>query len=442
MNLSFDSTVFDNARTIVKMPGNTFFPYEYYCTKKEYLACRESAWLGSALNRAPVYDISGADAATFLNRTCVNKDFSAMKPGMSKHAVICNDKGQMLIDGVIMRRENDYRTYWMAPQIQYFLETSGLDVKGEYCYDEYFFQIDGPKSLEILEEACQCDLHDIKFARNRKVKICGTDMLVHRLGMSGALAYEVHGEAKDAEIAYKKLRETVEKFGGVPLGLRAYPMVNHTPGGFPNLRQHYDFPYFTSGEGYAEFAKKNCWIMKQCGSAAEDPEAFFVTPYDVGWGNLVNFDHDFIGKDALQKIKENPPRKPVTLEWNAEDVGDVFMSQFRGREIEPYDPIADVSFAADSEYAGYLRADWVLADDKKIGIASGRTTAFYERRMISLAFIDKEYAVEGTELTVLWGTPGHPQKEIRAVVAQFPYYNGEYRNETFDTERIPHPHFD
>lgn len=29
------------------------------------------------------------------------------------------------------------------------------------------------------------------------------------------------------------------------------------------------------------------------------------------------------------------------------------------------------------------------------------------------------------------------KKEIRAVVAPFPYYNGEYRNATFDVEKIP-----
>ena len=62
--------------------------------------------------------------------------------------------------------------------------------------------------------------------------------------------------------------------------------------------------------------------------------------------------------------------------------------------------------------------------------------------MISLAFINKEYAEEGREVVVLWGNPGGPQKEIRAKVARFPYYNGEFRNETFDTEKIPHPDFE
>ncbi len=437
-NFTNDSEIFKGAFTIIDCMG-TILPNEYSNTREEYLACRQTAWLGINLNNTPIYDVSGPDAAKFFNQTCVNRDFSLMTPGTSKHALICNDKGQLLADGVVMMKENGvYRTYWLAPVLQYFLMTSGLDVQGEYKSDEYFYQIDGPKSLEILEEATQTDLHDIKFAKNKQVKICGTDMLVHRLGMSGCLAYEVHGDAKDAEVAYKRIREVLEKYGGKPQGVKNYGIVNHTPAGYPNQLQHYAYALLTSGEGLAEFAKKYCALMPVTGSAMEDPEAYYVTPYDVGWGYLINYNHDFMGKDALAAIKENPPKKPVTLEWNTEDVGDVFMSNFRGRDVEPYDPIEPYTIL---NVAAAIQGDYVLADGKKIGLASGRTYAFYERRMISLGFIEQEYAKEGQELTVLWGEPGHPQKEIRATVARFPYYNEEMRNETFDVEKIPHPVF-
>jgi glycine cleavage system aminomethyltransferase T len=84
-----------------------------------------------------------------------------------------------------------------------------------------------------------------------------------------------------------------------------------------------------------------------------------------------------------------------------------------------------------------MRIDYVVKDGQKIGLATGRTPAFAEGTMISLAWIDREFAVEGTEVSVLWGDIGHPQIEIRATVAQFPYYQGEYRNERFDTAEIP-----
>lgn len=437
MQFSSDSAIFKGTDYYFNCLG-TLLPYEFTGSKDEYLACRSTAWLGVNLNNTPVLDIWGTDAVKFLNKTCVNRDFGEMKPGMSKHALICNEKGQMLSDGVIMAKEDgSFRTYWLAPLIQYFILSSGMDVHCEYRQDEYFFQIDGPKSLEILEEACECDLHDIKFARNKQVKICGTDMVVHRLGMSGALAYEVHGAAEDAEVAYTRIRDILEKHGGKLQGVRNYSILNHTPAGYPNQLQHYGYPFFTSGEGLAEFAKQYCIVPPLTGSASDDPELFYVTPYEVGWGYCINYHHDFTGKDALLAAK-GTGRKAVTLEWNTEDVGDVFMSQFRGTDVEPYDAIHFASALSDPSLGFFIRGDRVLADGKTIGIATGRTFAFYERRMISLAFISPEYAVEGTELEILWGQPNGPQKKIRATVAQFPYYQGEYRNETFDTEKIPH----
>ncbi|MFZ7121915.1 MAG: aminomethyl transferase family protein [Eubacteriaceae bacterium] len=438
MLFSPDGSVFKGSLTTMNMMGASL-PYVYTSTKDEYLAGRETAWLGITLNVTPIYDVSGTDAGKLLNEVCVNKNFLEMKLGSSKHALICNSKGQMVADGVIMKRENDFRTYWMAPVLQYYVETSNLDVKGEYCQDEYFYQIDGPKSLEILEKACQCDLHDIKFARNKTVKICDTDMVVHRLGMSGALAYEVHGDAKNAEIVYTRIREVLEEFGGKPQGIGSYGIINHTTAGYPNQYQHFMYPIFSSDPALAEFMKQVGIPMHPYGSASDNDELFYATPFDVGWGYLVNFDHDFMGKDALLKIKNNPPRKVVTLEWDNEDIGEVFISQFKGQNVEPFDPIDPVT---DGDMVNMrLRGDYVLADGKKIGIAVGRTYAYYERRMISLAYLDPMYAQEGAEVRVLWGENGHPQKEIRAKIAKFPYYDGEYRNETFDVEKIPHPEF-
>jgi vanillate/3-O-methylgallate O-demethylase len=41
--------------------------------------------------------------------------------------------------------------------------------------------------------------------------------------------------------------------------------------------------------------------------------------------------------------------------------------------------------------------------------------------MLSLCTIDVAHAEVGTAVVVVWGEPGRPQKEIRAVVAPAPY---------------------
>lgn len=426
--------------------SDSYFGFEFTGAEDELLAARKTAWIGVNLNVSPVYDISGPEAVKFLNHVCVNRDYGKLKVGASRHAVMCNDKGQMLADGVILKtEENSFRTYWMAPVIDYYVNSLEYDVQGKYIPDEYFFQIDGPKSLEILEKATQTDLHDLKFGQNKKVKIEGTDMVVYRLGMSGALGYEVHGAAEDAEIAYAAIRKTGESFGAKLLGNKNY-CVNHTQAGYPNQHIHYQYPYFTSGEGLANYPGMEQMRHTYVGSCADNEENYFVTPYDVGWGNLVNFEHDFIGKEALQKIYENPPRVPVTLEWDTDDVADIYASQFRGQESEPYERIDSPMDWGEPWHVLQgpnppLRCEKVLLDGKFIGVSAGRINDYYHRRVISLGFIDKEYAIEGKDITIIWGTPGKPQKEVRGKIARFPYYNGEFRNETFDVEKIPHPKF-
>jgi len=438
-----DSPVNRDALALVNCGPIGYAPAQFSTPKEELLACRETAWLGSFLNCSPVYDIQGPDAVRLLNKVCVNKDFAQLKIGGSRHALLCNEKGQLLADGVLIRKgEDSFRTYWLAPPMAYYVDSLGMDVKGSWVLDEYFFQIDGPKSLQIMERAAQTDLHDMKFAGKRNIKIAGTDATIIRLGMSGALAYEIHGSAKDAGAAYAAVVEAGKEYGLKQLGYFQY-CRNHTQGGYPNQWIHFWYPVLSSGEKMAAYQRSCPYVFEAFktypfhGSAADDEQNAFVTPFDLDWDYLINYDHDFIGKEALLKLKANQPRKCVTLEWNAEDVGKVFATQFMGTGVEPADPISSVG---DGGEAPFFMSK-VLLDGKMVGVATGRTQDFYHQKELSLAFIEYDLAVEGKELTVLWGTPNTHQMEIRATVAAYPYYNEEYRNETFDVEKIPHPKF-
>ncbi|HIT90969.1 MAG TPA: aminomethyl transferase family protein [Candidatus Merdenecus merdavium] len=442
---TLESAINRGVKIIENLGPFGYFPSVVTEPREELLACRETAWIGTFLNLSPVYDISGPDAIKLLNYVCVNRDFSTLKIRGSRHVLMCNEKGQLLADGLLIRTgEESFRTYWLAPVLAFYVDTLGMNVEGAWVKDEYFFQIDGPKSLEILEKASQTDLHDMKFAGRKNVKIMGTDVTVIRLGMSGALAYEIHGNIHHADLVYDAVVDAGKEFGLKRLGNRQY-CKNHTQGGYPNQFIHFWYPWFTSGDDLKEYIEeysKGSWILDHYsffGSANDDVENFFITPYDIKWDYLIKYDNDFIGREALEEIGKNPPRTCVTLEWNAEDVGQVFASQFRGTDVEPIDNISRIG---DDDDQPSFRASKVLLDGNMVGITAGRTQDFYHRRMISLAFIRREHAVEGKELKVLWGTNGSPQMEIRARVAPFPYYQEEYRNETFDVEKIPRPSFD
>jgi glycine cleavage system aminomethyltransferase T len=118
-------------------------------------------------------------------------------------------------------------------------------------------------------------------------------------------------------------------------------------------------------------------------------------------------------------------------------VGDVFASRSRGTDRVPYDRIDNLRDGAEPGHWTDLTVDKVLIDNSMIGRTSGRVYDYYYKKTLSLAFVKEKYTKEGTDVVVLWGRPGTPQKEIRATVARFPYYNEEYRNETFDVSTIP-----
>lgn len=77
-----------------------------------------------------------------------------------------------------------------------------------------------------------------------------------------------------------------------------------------------------------------------------------------------------------------------------------------------------------------------MKDGRGIGFSSGRAISQTYHRMISLGFIEREAAKPGTEVIVIWGSPGWPQKEVRATVARFPYVQ-VVRNDKVDVETIP-----
>jgi vanillate/3-O-methylgallate O-demethylase len=62
-------------------------------------------------------------------------------------------------------------------------------------------------------------------------------------------------------------------------------------------------------------------------------EDYYMTPYALGYGPFVKFDHDFIGREALERMSGKPQRKKVTFAWNSEDVVKVLSSLFEAESV-------------------------------------------------------------------------------------------------------------
>jgi vanillate/3-O-methylgallate O-demethylase len=140
----------------------------------------------------------------------------------------------------------------------------------------------------------------------------------------------------------------------------------------------------------------------------------------------VKFDHDFIGREALEKMlaEQRPQRKKVTFEWNAEDLGSIFSSLLDGAN-QPYKYF-------DLPNANYASAsyDKVTRGGQLVGFSMFTGYSHNERCGLSLGVVDADVAV-GDILTLVWGEENggtrkptvepHRQRDVRVKVSPTPY---------------------
>lgn len=446
---TLNHTPFEPIADFVPLYGPAFIPmagiapYEYTNWRDETISWKKTCYLHTGLNPTDTLKLKGPDVIEFLSKVCVT-NFNKFPVGGIKHGLCCDEQGRIIQDGVIIRTgEDEVITYWMVPVLPYALDTGKygqFNVEKEYLTGKVFmYQIGGPVSIDVLEVACGYSLRGLKYLKTMEATIAGKSVRILRMGMAGTLSYEVHGVIEDAHDVYNAIYQA-----GLPLGLRrlgshCYPM-NHAENGFPQYGVHFLEPrdkeimdYIMTAPGM-EFQRMTASIPfpQLRGSAADDINQYYHDPYEFGWNRMIKFDHDFVGREALEKIDQENKRQMVTLEWNVEDIADVFASQFR--DEEPYKYIEDPL-----DYVFYLgnHHDKVLNQKgEMIGLSFGRQNSAYFHRMISICCLDSKYVELGTDVIVVWGDPGTRQKKIRAKVVRFPY-NNILRNESTDVNILP-----
>lgn len=414
--------------------------------RDETLAWNLTCSLYAHLNPSPQVIIKGPDAKRFFSENFVNKidDFPI---GLIKHGIMCLDNGLIATHGVIMRTAEDtYEAYWHSPYIEYALATGGYDCTIEDVSEKrYMFQMQGPHCLEILEKVTGEDLHDIEYRHFRQSHIDGEPVRILRFGMAGVLGYEVHGDVAFAKQVYQKIVEVGNDYGIRRIGDVAY-MMNHTLGANAQIGNNF-LSAIGLDEGFNEFVKAQSAgnsgdydycdmneIMKLTGSVGDELSAHFFNPYECGLGHCINYNHEFRGKQALLEYRDHGKRRMGTLEWNPDDLAEIYRSQFTD------DPICPMDFpGGDQSILGYPMQcmDKILDENgEEIGISFGRTQSFFYHSMVSLASLDKEFLEEGTQVYVLWGDPGTRQFKIRAKVVPTPY-GSQLRNADVDVNQLP-----
>jgi vanillate/3-O-methylgallate O-demethylase len=152
-------------------------------------------------------------------------------------------------------------------------------------------------------------------------------------------------------------------------------------------------------------------------------EDYYTTPHDLGYWPFVKFDHDFIGREALEAITNEPKRKKVTIAWNGDDVAGAMQTMFQKGEPTKY---IDLPL---SNYSTWPN-DRLMLDGEQVGVSTFSGYSFNERSMLSLGYVAVDVEI-GTEVMLVWGEENggskkpvverHRQAEIRAVVSPVPY---------------------
>lgn len=404
---------------------------EYSGWQDENLSWKEDVYLGdwSYLDELRV---SGRDALRLFSDLAVNS-FDVFRIGQAKHAIFVNANGKVIGEGILLREAEDRFLFNargpVATWIEYNHKRGGYDAELRSEITQFKFQVSGPRSLALLNELTEGDLAGTSFMHFIDAHINAAPVRFLRQGMAGEVGFELQGPLSSAPAVRTAVLEAGGRYNIRRMGART-AMMNHLEAGFPTVTHDYlpaitdaaEANYFstydtvvaddTSPEWYQSFER--CLKVKGSfdGSA---PEAWFRSPLELGWTRNVKFDHDFYGRDALQKEAADPKRRIVTLVWNQQDVKDVYDSLFNPHD-EPYD------------FMDWPRAQWfamyassVRAGGAEIGSATSRGYSFYFREMLSHAVLDLAYTQPGTEVTVKWGDPGHRIKNVRARVHSYPY---------------------
>jgi vanillate/3-O-methylgallate O-demethylase len=411
-------------------------PSEFTNWRDEQRSWRETCALFDQSHHMTDLYVEGRDAVKVFSDLGINS-FKTFKVDQAKQFVACNYDGYVIGDAILFYLSENHLSLVGRPSalnwVQYHIEKGGYSATAQR--DErsavnrtgrktYRFQVQGPNALKVMEKVIGGAAPDIRFFNMGTITVAGHAVRALRHGMVGQPGWEIFGPWEQGDAVRAAILEAGRDLGIRQVGARTYPTSCLESGWIPS-----PLPAVYTGDRLKDYRRwlgdKSYEAMASLGGSftSDNIEDYYLTPYDLGYGPFVKFDHDFIGREALETMAANPPRQKVTLVWNGDDVAKVFGSLFDGG--------GDISKYIDLPLANYatLPYDKVVKNGRTVGLSTYTGYIYNERAMISLAMVDKDVA-HGTEVTLVWGEPSrgtskptverHGQAEIRATVAPVP----------------------
>ena len=252
-------------------------PLQFSSIKQEHIAVRRSVGLFDVSHMSNIW-IDGRDAEKLLGLTTV-EDASRIVENSSQYTVILKEDGTVIDDTIFMNLGSKYMMVpnagmssivakWLKDKAkEYNLDVNVKDVSKEYV----ILAIQGPKSRDTLQKLTNIDLNTVKFFGCRYADVGGINCIISHTGYTGELGFELQiSSTENVKDLFYKILDAGKEFNITPVGLGARDTLR----------------------------LEKCFIL--AGNEFEGGR----TPLEATLSWTINWDHDFIGKKALLKQKE------------------------------------------------------------------------------------------------------------------------------------------
>ena len=342
--------------------NNMYLPTSFSGPESEYHSLINDVTFGDFAAERQV-EITGPDAYNFI-RTITPRNLSKCEIGDCKYIVLTDKDGGLINDACLLRLEPN--RFWVSPgDGDVLLWLQGIAINSDMDVniiepDVSPLQISGPKAGKLIQKLFNGIHDDLGYYKARETSLHEIPMVIGRTGWSGELSYELYLQNKDLgndlfEIVY----EAAKEFNAAVI---APNTIRTIEGGLLSYK--------------SDFGREH-------------------NPYTIGLDRLVDLDQeiDFIGKEALKKIKSDGiSKKLIGVEIDGDPIKSV---------PENFWPVLD-------------------ADMKKVGRLSRCFFSPRLERNIGLAIVDIEFSDPETKLNIK-----SPNGVLTAKVHQMPWFPAE-----------------
>ena len=350
-------------------------PIWYKGIKEEHNAVRNDVGIFDISHMGEFY-FEGKDALEFLEYTSIS-NISKLNDGDSLYTCILNERGAIKDEAVIYKLKDDFYAMvcdavayqkldaWFNTVKDSMSQKTEIDLKiTNKTNDLVLLAIQGPASYDLLEKAFGVDLSDSKRFTAREWEYNGHPIIISVSGYTREKGFELLFEdEKPLPKAAPEIWQKLIDEGAQPCGLGARNTIR-VECGF-TLYEH---------ETYE----------KQVSSSDIDES----TPLEVNFGWMINWDKNFIGKQALTLQKEQGPSKKMS-----------------------YLEIIDRGIPR----GGYP----IQKDGKQVGMVTSGTLSPLTDKGIAICFLPPEYE-EGEEVDIIIR-----DRPVKAKVVKAPFYDRE-----------------